>query len=183
MRRELIRVLARDTLRYSGIPSDWVECQVLILPSRSGETFMQARLVVKHWDERLLRYAFAFQRRLMAEIERFEPDAAQWLQSISWQYLVDLDCPYRDLPEPASWTAHLRPAQPDSQPAPLEPEQDELQQDLQRLFAVRDAELATRADTDRDGDFAPTQPAQPSEFGAPQPRRSGDFAPTQPGGL
>ncbi len=159
-RRELIRVLARDTLRYAGIPGDWVECHVLMLPSRTGETFMHARLVVKHWDERLLRYAFAFQRRLMGEIERFEPGAAQWLLSITWQYMVDMDCPYRELPEPASWTT----AQPQEVAPPAksaaarhEDGHDDVQQDLQKLFAVRDAELAALADPLTGNDFAPTE--------------------------
>jgi hypothetical protein len=45
-RRELLRVLTRDTLRYCGIPEGWVECQVLVVNTRKGETHMHARLVV-----------------------------------------------------------------------------------------------------------------------------------------
>ena len=171
-RRELIRVLARDSLRYAGIPNDWIECQVLLLPSRTGETFMHARLVVKHWDERLMRYAYAFQRRLMAEIERFEPNASDWLQSITWQYLADDECPYRELPDPASWTAKApEPPARRAEPVP-EPEVDDVQHDLRRLFAVRDAELAARANVTTSRDFQETQP-----------ERGLDFSPTEPGRL
>ena len=63
-RRELVRMLARDSLRFSGIPQGWIELQVLLELGRGQQSFIHLRLLVRHWDERLFRYAVAFQRRL-----------------------------------------------------------------------------------------------------------------------
>jgi len=130
-RRELLRVRTRNTLRLSGIPEAWVEAQVLLEPM-GGRTFMHLRLCVRHWDPRLMRYAVAFQRKLMEEIERIDPQAAQWLLSIVWAFPPELACPYPELPQPSAWLD----AEPRATGA------DELQSDLAQLYAVRDAELA-----------------------------------------
>ena len=130
-RRELLRVRTRNTLRLPGIPENWIESQVLVEPV-GGRTFLHLRLVVRHWDERLLRYAVAFQTKLMAEIERIDPQARQWLLSIVWCFPLDLHTPFPELPQPSAWI--------DGQPQ--EPEPDEVQSDLAQLFALRDAELS-----------------------------------------
>lgn len=147
-RRELLRVRTRNTMRLSGIPESWIEPQVLLEPE-GGRTFLHLRLVVRHWDERLLRYAVAFQGKLMTEIERIDPQARQWLLSIVWCFPLDMTCPYPELPQPSAW---LDAKAPDSRPAAASPaapaaeaEPDDVQSDLARLFAVRDAEL-TRTD-------------------------------------
>lgn len=133
-RRELLRVRTRNTLRLSGIPEAWIEPQVLLEPE-GGRTFLHLRLVVRHWDERLLRYALAFQHRLMAEIESIDPQARQWLRSVVWCFAQDLASPYPELPQPSVWL--------DASPAADVPrsEPDEVQSDLALLLAVRDAEL------------------------------------------
>lgn len=138
-RRELLRVRTRNTMRLCGIPESWIEPQVLLEPE-GGRTFLHLRLVVRHWDERLLRYAVAFQTRLMAEIERIDPQARQWLLSIVWCFPLDMQCPYPELPQPSAWI-DPRPAQAEPEP----PEMDDVQSDLARLLAVRDAEMARPA--------------------------------------
>lgn len=130
-RRELLRIRTRNTLRLSGVPESWIEAQVLLEPA-GGRTFMHLRLAVRHWDPRLLQYAVALQRKLMEEIERIDPQAAQWLLSIVWAFPPELECPFPDLPQPSAWLDH----EPRSTGA------DELQSDLAQLYAVRDAELS-----------------------------------------
>ncbi len=156
-RRELVRVLTRDTLRYCGIPDGWVECQVLVVNTRKGDTHMHVRLVIKHWNDLLVRYAMAFERRLMAEIQRFEPQASEWLHSITWQFKAD-NYPYTEMPAPESWSGAPAVSLLDSVGGPGDDDQpmDELEQDLARLMAVRDSALAElRSDVP---DFAATQP-------------------------
>ena len=140
-RRELVRMLTRDSLRFSGIPDGWVESQVLFELVRPGQACIHLRLVVRHWDERLLQYAAAFQRRLRSEIERFEPGAREWLLSIAWQYDVDDQCPFLIMPDPASWGGTGTTSAPAVESAASQ-EEDEMQADLARLFEVRDAHLA-----------------------------------------
>jgi len=150
-RRELVRMLTRDSQRHAGIPDGWLESQVLLELGRGGQTFIHLRVVVRHWDERLLKYAVAFQRTLRSEIERFEPAAREWLLSITWQYEVDDQCPYPRLPDPGSWTGQAGlAAGPTPAPARIEEkkqdtEEDEVRADLARLFAVRDANMGEQA--------------------------------------
>ena len=134
-RRELLRIRTRNTLRVSGVPESWIEAQVLLEPA-GGRTFMHLRLAVRHWDPRLLQYAVALQRKLMEEIERIDPQAAQWLLSIVWAFPPELACPFPDLPQPSAWL--------DREPRPTGA--DELQSDLAQLYAVRDAEMSQHGD-------------------------------------
>ena len=133
-------------LRAAGIPEDWLESQVLLELARDGQTFVHLRLVVKHWDVRLLKYTIAFQNLLMAEITRFDPAAHDWLLSISWQYQVGDSCPFPDMPVPELWQAPPVPVGVvpvvTSVDLALDVEEpDEVSEDLARLFAIRDANL------------------------------------------
>ena len=104
-RRQLVQVLLRDVLRRSGIPPEWIECQMLLVSSRTRGHGMYVRLVLKHWDHRMMNYTVAFQRALITDIERFEPKASEWLHGISWQLDMDNSCPYTELPEKSFWLA------------------------------------------------------------------------------
>lgn len=169
MRRELVRVMTRDTLHASGIPDGWIEPQVLLELGRGGQTFVHLRLVVRRWDVRLLKYAVAFQARLRDAIFGLDPTSREWLMAFSWQYQVGNTCPFPDMPDPSVWLEpppHLGPPAPAARPSPapgpapiaaapdaivgpvtsvdlhldLE-EPDEVSEDLARLLAIRDADL------------------------------------------
>ena len=166
-RGQLVQVLMRDLVRKSGIPQDWIQCQIQVMNSRSRGQGIYVRLVVKHWDERLMKYAFAFQKALLTEIVQFEPKAAVWLQGIAWQLEVASTCSLTEMPGSEFWqtpTAAVKPFDPfdivplpatqlqRDTPKPAHPPisapaapQDETAQDLERLFAIRDNELADSA--------------------------------------
>ncbi|WP_411882575.1 hypothetical protein [Polaromonas sp. YR568] len=103
VRQQLIQVLLRDTARRSGIPPQWLDCQMLLTSGRSQGEGMYVRIIMKHWDQRLLTYAAAFQKALLADIMRFEPHATQWLHGISWQLDGGDSCPHQELPHPSFW--------------------------------------------------------------------------------
>ncbi|MFC5519545.1 hypothetical protein [Polaromonas jejuensis] len=115
-RRQLAQMLLRDLLRNHGIPLQWIECQMQVVASRSRGSGMTMRLIIKHWDERLMNYCYALQSALVADITRFEPQASEWLHSIAWQLEVAETCPYLTLPEKAFW---LGPAKPAPSPTPI----------------------------------------------------------------
>jgi hypothetical protein len=153
LRRQLVQVLVRDVMRRHGIPPHWLECQVLVVSSRSRGEGMYVRLVIKHWDLRLLTYAVAFQQSLMLDIASFEPHAAQWLYGISWQLEVGDTCPYPKLPDRSVWAGPSQKTLPASEP----------KQYLERMFAdtdhdidilIRDAQAAGYVT----GAYAKTQP-------------------------
>lgn len=107
-RRHLVQVLLRDAMRKYGIPPRWIDCQMLLVSSRSRGPGMLVRLVVRQWDDRLMKYAFAFQNALMVEITHFEPQAAQWLHGISWQLDVGDTCPDQAMPDKSYWAEPAR---------------------------------------------------------------------------
>ena len=164
-RRQLVQVLLRDLLRRSGIPPQWVECQMQVVSSRNKGAGMVVRLVVKHWDARLMNYTFAFQNELMSDISRFDPEAPNWLQGMSWQLEVAGSCPFTSLPNRQFWAeTEKSPVQASAQPPQVvpvvqatqeaadkprfeAPRFDSTQQadDLEKLFAIRDRELDREA--------------------------------------
>jgi hypothetical protein len=168
-RRELVQVILRDTMRKHGIPSDWIECRMLSTVSRSGRKGLHVNFVVRQAHDRLITYVFAFQDSFERELARFEPRARDWLLSLGWEFQ---GFNAAEMPDPHTWMA--------SGPAPLGPAADsrgderpkadeDMQRDLQALFAIRDAAMADTAkpkpksqprrqrDPDRP-DFEPTQP-------------------------
>lgn len=172
-RRQLVQTLVRDCLRRNSIPPGWIECQMLVVNSRSRGPGMYARLVVRHWDPRLLTYAYAFQKELLAAIAQFEPQSSTWLHGVSWEFNVGDKCPYPDMPDPAIWreppAAAVSPA-PAVAPAgataavaatPAGADDEVLRdlKDLQSMFAARDASMEEKAASGAQPDFQPTQPS------------------------
>jgi hypothetical protein len=177
-RRELVQVILRDTMRKHGVPSDWIECRMLSTVNKVGRHGLHVNFVVKQAHDRLLAYVFAFQDSFERELARFEPRARDWLLSIGWEFQ---GFNAADMPDPRTW-AQSGPApltampglQPHPQPLPPKafaptadprdsepPKGDEdVQRDLQALFAIRDQALADAAGRARPAqkDFEPTQP-------------------------
>lgn len=160
LRRQLVQVLLRDVMRRHGIPPGWLDCQMLVVSSRSRGEGMYVRLVMKHWDSRLLNYAVAFQKALMVDIMRFEPHAAEWLYGISWQLEVGDTCPYKELPDRSVWQeparksfhepshapTHAPTPKPAQKPSHEPDPQSELKTDLERIFAIRDSDMLMRGE-------------------------------------
>jgi hypothetical protein len=167
-RRQLVQMLLRDCLRRHGIATDWVECQMLVVNSRSRGPGMYVRLVLRHWDARLMTYAFAFQNELLAAITQFEPQSDAWLHGMSWEFNVGDSCPYPDMPDPAIWAAPARsgaaaavPAAAAAAAAAADIDDDVMRdlKDLQNMFAARDATIEQEAAAGIHADFEPTQPS------------------------
>ena len=152
-RRHLVQVLLRDAMRKYGIPLPWIDCQMLLVSSRSRGPGMYVRLVVRHWDERLLKYAFAFQNALMEEITRFEPGAAQWLHGISWQLEVAQTCPNPTMPDKSYWADPVRP------PASARPPRSAPLASLAPLPAAATASAAPMPAVPAAAAIPPAQPA------------------------
>lgn len=137
MRRQLVQLLMRNVLRRHAIPPQWLECQMLVVSSRSRGTGLYARLTIKHWDERLMNHAQAFQRALQTDIAHFDPKASNWLHGISWALDMGDSCPYTSLPDKAFWLAPAKKHGPGAQAI----ETSDAHKDLESLFLARDREL------------------------------------------
>jgi hypothetical protein len=105
VRKELVRVSARDTLLHTGIPSGWVRADPLTTAAPGREPGVHVRLVVLHWDPRLMIHAVALQQNLEKRIHSMDPLAGQWLMGVSWQFSMADDSTCPPLPHPGSWTS------------------------------------------------------------------------------
>lgn len=115
-RRELLRVVLRDTLVRHGIPTAWLSAETLPSLVAGLEPGLHLRLLVKRWEPRLLSHALPFQNSLLHRVALFDPLAPQWLHGVSWQLALAADTPSPDMPDPKVWTSPASPA--DGSPAP-----------------------------------------------------------------
>ncbi len=165
VRRQLVQVVLRDCLRSHGVPGSWIECQMMAVNSRSRGPGLYLRLVMREWDIRLLTYAFAFEQQFRANLLQFEPQAANWLHGISWELDVQASCPFPDMPDAAVWKTPAGPvpaaAAAASADGDTNPEILQDLQELQRMFAARDADLGQQASAGTAPvDFQNTEPSR-----------------------
>lgn len=103
-RKELLRVVLRDTLHRSGIPSSWISADVLA-SARAREPGAHVRFLIRHWDPRLLRHGVAFQKSFLDRLLTLDPNAGNWLVGISWQFKLAAEAGCPPMPHPGIWTA------------------------------------------------------------------------------
>jgi hypothetical protein len=158
----MLRVAIRSTLNRHGIPIAWIGADVSLANSRGREPGVHLRLMLRHWDPRLLTHAVALQNSLIERVMTFDPLASTWLTGISWQFDLPDEGSCPPLPPAGSWTAappdegpvavqsaiaELVRNGPAAGPAAAGPDQsaDDVKSDLEQLIAVRDAELRLHA--------------------------------------
>ena len=170
-RRELLRVVLRDTLNRHGIPTNWVTAELLTTTSRTGERGIHWRLVVKHWDPRLLEHSVALQNALVKRVLTFDPLAVSWLNGVSWQMALDDDSMCPPLPPPPTWTMNQRSAgtaqasaSGDVIEGPVrigtDTSQNDVRAELDELLKIRDEDFRRHATEGSSGQFAKTEPAK-----------------------
>jgi hypothetical protein len=166
VRKELVRVAGRDTLQHNGIPSEWVRVEPLTMAAPGREPGLHVRIVVLHWDPRLMLHAVALQQNLVKRIALLDPECNKWLMGASWQFDLkdDSDCP--PLPHPGSWTAPPPDLSHVTSPMPVGgvadviegptriPKENNAREDLERMLAERDKDFQ-KSDH---GGFEKTQP-------------------------
>lgn len=172
-RRELLRVVLRDTLNRHGIPAAWIVPELLSTTSRGGERGVHWRLHVKHWEPRLLECSISLQNALIKRVLTFDPLAANWLNGISWQMSLDDESMCTPLPNPTSWTMQQKPVV--IVPEPVAASGDviagpvhigttakpvDARADLDQLLAARDADFERHASDKTAPVFATTEPAK-----------------------
>jgi hypothetical protein len=103
IKRELVRVVLKDTLRFNGIPSGWLACEVSTVTRSPGKEELHIELIVMQWNEQLLRYAPVLQKQLLLGLDRFDPSVDHSRSIVSWRFAPDCGCPYARMPDPKSW--------------------------------------------------------------------------------
>ena len=169
VRKELVRVAAKDTFHHNGIPADWIRVEPLTMSAPSREPGVHVRLVVLHWDPRLMLHAVSLQENLTKRVNVLDPLCERWLMGVSWQFALKHQPAFPPLPHPGSWTSPL--PSPTAPPVAASPESDhgadvitgptrigqggaDAKRDLERMLSQRDADFKKS----ESGDFASTQP-------------------------
>jgi hypothetical protein len=178
LRKDLLKVVLRETLMRNGIPANWISADLLRATSPKREPGVHVRFLLRQWDPRLMLYGVAFEQNFYKRLVAMDPQAASWLMGISWQFAMEdlSQCP--PLPHPGSWTsqeeaalsaagvaaaaaAATAAAGPAGDviagPVVIPKGQDEVRADLEKLLAVRDQDMKKHSD---DGGFQATQPIQ-----------------------
>lgn len=106
-RRELLRLVLRDTLNRTGIPTSWLGADLLAATSRGREPGIHVRLLVKHWDPRLMVHGIAFENAYKKRVLTLDPLADRWLLGISWQFSLADDSACPAMPHPGVWTSSI----------------------------------------------------------------------------
>jgi hypothetical protein len=169
VRKELVRVAAKDTLHHNGIPADWIRVEPLTMSAPSREPGVHVRLVVLHWDPRLMLHAVSLQENLTKRVTVLDPLCERWLMGVSWQFALKHQPAFPPLPHPGSWTS----PPPSPTVAPLAASQDgdhgadvitgptrigqggaDAKRDLERMLSQRDADFKKS----ENGGFETTQP-------------------------
>ena len=100
---EMIRFAWKDTLRFHGLPADWVSCDVQRLLRKDGGSEHLIELVIRKWHDQLPRYSFALQNKLLSRLDWYEPkvDHSNW--TVAWRYDKDCACPHTEMPSEEYW--------------------------------------------------------------------------------
>ena len=169
VRKDLLKLVLRETLTRNGIPQVWVAADMLRTTSPKREQGIHMRFILRVWEPRLLANGPALEAEFQQRLLLLDPLAGNWLMGFSWQFaLPDSHVPDA-MPHPGSWTAAREPqrpvvAAPETKPGDIiegpvvipKPPED-VRADLERLLAARDQDMKRHAQT---GDqFAPTRPA------------------------
>ena len=169
VRKDLLRLVLRETLTRNGIPQAWLGADMVRSTSSKREPGLHVRFLVRTWEPRLLQHGPALEREFQQRLQVLDPQADDWLMGFSWQFMLADPAVCPPLPHPGSWTApraddapvHAGPATKPGDiiegPVVIKPA-EEVKADLERLLALRDEDLKKHAQGG-DTNFAPTRPA------------------------
>lgn len=111
VQQELVKVAFKDTLKATGVPAQWIACEIRKLNERQPAGQLEVRLVVKKWSGHLLRYAFAFQTQFRQCLDRYEPHIDHSLYDWTWKFSEECGCPFPTMPAAEEWTQKLQASQ------------------------------------------------------------------------
>jgi hypothetical protein len=109
LRRELLRVVLRDTLRKTGVPPQWIGGETTPYTDPDGQLTIEIRLVLECDEPRFLYYLAAFQGEFESRLLAIEPNAWDWISRISWSLGARRDTdPDFQMPTPDYWEHVVR---------------------------------------------------------------------------
>jgi hypothetical protein len=169
VRKDLLKLVLRETLTRNGIPQVWLSADLLRTTSPKREQGVHVRFLVRAWEPRLMQFGPALEKEFVQRLLLLDPQAAEWLMGFSWQFALPENFVTPDLPHPTSWTA-TEPREPEARMAPhtkpgdiiegpvvIPKPPEDVRADLERLLAARDDDMKRHAQGGEP--FAATRPA------------------------
>jgi hypothetical protein len=154
VRRELVQMAHRDTLRRHGVPEDWLGMEVLSSSGVGRAPSVHARLLVKRWHPELMVYLPQLTKVIQNRLLKYDRTSASWLSGLSLRYDFPADQHLDDLPSSPTWVPEPRQDSPDEDMgAHLVATAASARDWLNRLLSSSDASMR-----ERHQDFSPTQP-------------------------
>ena len=168
VRKDLLKLVLRETLTRNGIPLPWLSADLLRTSSSRREAGIHVRFLVRVWEPKLLACGPALENDFLQRLLLLDPQSANWLMGFSWQFTLPENHALQPLPQPGSWSTPREPLvpamAPETKPGDIiegpvvipRPAED-VRADLERLLAARDDDMKRHA---QEGDpFAATRPA------------------------
>lgn len=105
IRKDLLKVVLRDTLLRNGIPSAWLSIDILRTTTAQRTSGVHVRFLLLEWQPRLLVHGLAIERDFHRRLLGMDPQADRWLMGFSWQFALSDTSGCPALPHAGSWTA------------------------------------------------------------------------------
>jgi hypothetical protein len=110
VQRELVRVAFLDTLRATGVPSQWLDCDVIYIQNPQKGERVQVQFTIKKWSGLLLAHTVAFQREVIRCLDRYEPHVDHSRHEWIWKFDEQCETPFPDMPAPVEWSQKFQAA-------------------------------------------------------------------------
>lgn len=103
MQKELIRMVLRETLRFHGVPLDWIRSATRRFPGPGDREVIQIHLVYMQSNEQLLRYGPVLEKKFLARLAQYEQGQPPPSFEVVWRFHDNYNCPYEDMPDENGW--------------------------------------------------------------------------------
>ena len=103
MKREMIRLALKDTIKVFGIPPDWIQCYVVEGSEKADGKNTYIILEMQCWNENLLRYSHLIAENFLKRIGFYMADVDISNFHASWGYSTKCQSPYSVMPEMDLW--------------------------------------------------------------------------------
>jgi len=102
LRKQLLNLTLRNTLRKNGIPVDWIGGETMVVTLPTGEVKIELQLAILCDEPRFLTYLTSLQAEFVRRLLAIEPGAEDWFCGFTWRLMNE---PIFEiaLPAPVYW--------------------------------------------------------------------------------
>lgn len=102
LRKQLLAVVLRDTIKKTGIPAAWIRGEALSVVQPDGQSKIEVQLSVAIDEPRVYYYLSSIQASYERRLQAVAPDAQAWMSRLVWRLGPDPSWEVA-LPDPEYW--------------------------------------------------------------------------------